>query len=540
MMDLSPEIEEKTSEIINNLKTEILNKENFLKAGTEFELNMRQDYQQTIGKKFINLRRQLNSLDTGNKKEFSMDDFYKFFSSKNPGVKKEDIKSLFELTDPERHLENKITLNEFVSKYILLEEKIKLKKGDLSRITNQQRKKIEKYQDKLKEYEREEYFSQGISKQNEFSIEIIKIVNLQGINRCKIILYLMNKSGEILDEKETRTVADPKMEFKEIFSFQVTDDQCYIKCVLSDSDTLINEGHGYFIIELVDYFDQMRKEKDYDIIGEQNNAKVYVSCIFSFNNKKKYTDLISKVSQEIDSLNQIIFQLDTIIDKTNEPFGLIYYNKIKEIKDKNFLGKLNVSEDLSNSRISIYSIPRDTKKSNQESPYKMRFSGEDDITRTKIKEGLGSIPEEGSDAMNSNLLKNEIKSTEGYLPENFNRYIPKSTFLGKKSTQLIIFGILVSLVSFLSGKFDVLNFVLFIFGLMMAYNVVNINGRLDTMRYFFYALLIVIAFDTFWILFLNREQNIESSFWRIIVFGLTIVSIIIKIVLSYLIRNRRR
>ena len=539
-MELSPEIEEKTSEIINNLKTEILNKENFLKAGTEFELNMRQDYQQTIGKKFINLRRQLNSLDTGNKKEFSMDDFYKFFSSKNPGVKKEDIKSLFELTDPERNLENKITLNEFVSKYILLEEKIKLKKGDLSRITNQQRKKIEKYQDKLKEYEREEYFSQGISKQNEFSIEIIKIVNLQGINRCKIILYLMNKSGEILDEKETRTVADPKMEFKEIFSFQVTDDQCYIKCVLSDSDTLINEGHGYFIIELVDYFDQMRREKDYDIIGEQNNAKVYVSCIFSFNNKKKYTDLISKVSQEIDSLNQIIFQLDTIIDKTNEPFGLIYYNKIKEIKDKNFLGKLNVSEDLSNSRISIYSIPRDTKKSNQESPYKMRFSGEDDITRTKIKEGLGSIPEEGSDAMNSNLLKNEIKSTEGYLPENFNRYIPKSTFLGKKSTQLIIFGILVSLVSFLSGKFDVLNFVLFIFGLMMAYNVVNINGRLDTMRYFFYALLIVIAFDTFWILFLNREQNIESSFWRIIVFGLTIVSIIIKIVLSYLIRNRRR
>ena len=75
---------------------------------------------------------------------------------------------------------------------------------------------------------------------------------------------------------------------------------------------------------------------------------------------------------------------------------------------------------------------------------------------------------------------------------------------------------------------------------MMAYNVVNINGRFDTMRYYFYAILIVIAFDTFWILFLNREQNIESSFWRVIVFGLTIVSLIIKIVLSYLIKNRRR
>jgi hypothetical protein len=57
---------------------------------------------------------------------------------------------------------------------------------------------------------------------------------------------------------------------------------------------------------------------------------------------------------------------------------------------------------------------------------------------------------------------------------------------------------------------------------------------------FFYALLTLIVFDTFWILFLNREQNIESSFWRVIVFGLTILSLIIKIVLSYLVKNRRR
>ena len=73
----------------------------------------------------------------------------------------------------------------------------------------------------------------------------------------------------------------------------------------------------------------------------------------------------------------------------------------------------------------------------------------------------------------------------------------------------------------------------------MAYNVTNINGRFDTIRYYFYGLLIVIAFDTFWILFLNREQNVSSLF-RVIAFGLTIVSLIIKIMLSYLIRNRRR
>ena len=75
----------------------------------------------------------------------------------------------------------------------------------------------------------------------------------------------------------------------------------------------------------------------------------------------------------------------------------------------------------------------------------------------------------------------------------------------------------------------------------MAYNVANINGRFDTIRYYFYGLLIVIGFDTFWILFLNREQNVDySTLFRVIVFGFTIVSLIIKIILSYLIRNRRR
>lgn len=70
------------------------------------------------------------------------------------------------------------------------------------------------------------------------------------------------------------------------FSFQVTDDQCYVKCILSDSDTLINEGHGYFIINLIDYFDQMKKETWKKVIGEQENVQVLISCCFTFNNKK--------------------------------------------------------------------------------------------------------------------------------------------------------------------------------------------------------------------------------------------------------------
>ena len=546
-MDQSPEIKQKVEELIVELKNEDINKENLLKAGTEIELNMSREFQKQIEEKFIQLRKEFNSIDKNADSKLSIDELYQFFNSKNPQVKKEDIQSLFELMDKNKN--SKISLNEFVYMYLLLEEKLKLKKEDLTIVKNNLKRQLEKYEQKLKENEKEEYYSQGISKQSELTIRIMEINNLVGINKCKIILNLMDNSGHIIDEKETQTQVkygeEPIFKFNEVFSFQIIDNNCYVKCIISDSDTLINEGHGYFIINLLDYLDQLNKEKYVNIIGEQNLAQVHFECNYIYNIQKKYKDLIAKKSQQMDKINQSIFQLENLIDKINEPYGLLYYNKIKEILDKKILDKNeNVNEYLTGSRISIYSSQRNSKFSYSESPNKMRNTGgyDNDASKIRIKgDGLDIIQEEGGEAINSNLLRNnEIKSTEGYLPEDYNKYFPKNSLIGKKGTQLNILGIIVSFISFLAGKFDAFNLILYFFGLMMAYNLGNINGRLDTRRYYFYALLAIIVFDTFWILFLNREQNIESSFWRVIVFGLTIISLIIKIVLSYLIKNRRR
>ena len=539
-MSASPEIQQMVSQLINELTTtDDINKENLRKAGTEIELNMSRDFQQTIESKFVKLRKEFDTIDINKDSSLSIDELYNFFSSKNPSVKKEDIQSLFELTDRDKN--KKISLNEFVYIYILLEEKLKLQKENLDRLKNNLIRKLEKYQDELNNYENEEFYPSGISKQNDLNIRIIKIINLQGMRECKIILNLLNKSGKIVDEKETQTIDVYKSEFNENFSFHVLDDKYCVKCILSDSDTLINEGHGYFIINLGEFLDQKRKEKTYGIIGDENSAKVLVSVCFTYNNKKKYSDLISKIGQQVDKLTQNIFQIDNLIEKINEPYGLLHYNKIKEIQEKKILNTSeNVNDFLGNSHISLYSSQRNSKFSYNDSPNKLRISDiQDELNRGKNRgERLDAIPEEGGDAISSNLLRNEIKSTEGYLPDNYNKYFPKHSILGKKSNQLLILGILISLASFIFGKFDVFNLLIYLFGLMMVYNVMNINGRFDTVRYYFYGLLIIIVFDTFWILFLNRDQN-SSSLFRVIAFGLTIVSLILKIMLSYLIRNRR-
>ena len=542
-MNPSPEIQRMVSDLINELtSTNDINKENLLKAGTEIELNMSRDFKKTIESKFVQLKQEFDTIDVNKDSFLSINELYNCFKKKNPSVKREDIQSLFELSDRDKN--SKISLNEFVYIYILLEEKIKLQKENLIRLKNDLIRKLEKYQEKLKEYENEEFYPSGISKQNELSIRIKEIKNLQKMRKCKLILNLYNKSGEIIDEKETQSKYGLNPKFDEIFTFQVLDDKSYVKCTLTDTATLINEGHGYFIINLGNYLEQTRKDMEYDIIGEENLAKVSISCIFTYNNKRKYSDLIAKISQQVDKLTQNIFQLDNLSEKIDEPYGLIYYNKLKEIQDKKILNTSeNVNEFSGNTHISLYSSQRNSKFSYSESPNKLRISEvQDELNRGKNNaEKLDIIQEEAGNSINSNLLKNEIKSTEGYLPDNFNQYFPKHSILGKKSSQLIILGILISLCCFILGKFDAFNLILYIFGLLMGYNVANINGRFDTIRYYFYGLLIVIGFDTFWILFLNREQNVDySTLFRVIVFGFTIVSLIIKIILSYLIRNRRR
>lgn len=537
-------------EMVSNLLKELIDKRTLKRLGTSIEQHMSLDYQKIVEAKFVKLKNEFISMDYNEDSFLSIDEIYNFFASKNPNVKREEIETLFELSDRDKN--KRLSLNEFVYIYILLEEKLKMKKESLNEVKESLQSKLDIYQNKIKEYENEEYNSNGISKESEIKITIIEVTNLKSLimsPKCKVVLNLMNNNGNIINEKETQLVSGTNPKFNEKFSFKIEDYNCYIKCILYESETLINEGLGSFVITLNNLLDQLTHDLWFDIIGGQGGSKAHVSCLFIYNNTKRYKDLISKTTQQIDKLSQNIFQIENLIEKINEPYGLIMFNKVKEILDKNLLHKSeNVNEYLGSSRISVYTDQnqRNTKFSYSESPNKFIPTDKDeDITKGKIRvTGLGIIPEEGDgNLINSNALRDEVASTEGFLPDlgPLNEYFPKnSSFLGKKSNQLIIFGIILSLFTFIFGKIDILNLILYAVGCMMIYNMFRINTRFDTKRYFFYGLIVAIALDFIWIIFLNKEQNNQSSFSRVIVFGLTMLSMIIKIALCYLIKNRRR
>lgn len=539
-----PEIREMACNLFNDL----IDKKTLKKLGTSIEQHMTRDYLKIIEAKFIQLKNEFNSLDYNGDQYLSIDELYNFFASKNPNVNKEEIEYLFELSDKDKN--RKISINEFIYIYILLEEKLKMKKESLTGIKESLKSKIQLYENKIQEFENENFNLNGLSNESEVKVHIIELLNLKSSimsPKCKVVLNLMNKKGDSINEKETQLVngtSNPK--FNEKFSFKVQDINCYIKCNICDSDELINDGYGFFIIEFSNLTDQLTHEVMYDIIGGSNGAKAHVSICFIFNNTKKYKDLISRTSQQIDTISQNIFQIENYIEKLNEPYGLIMCNKINEILEKKILNKsVDVSDYLGSSKISFYTDQRNSKYSYSESPNKLFHSEkEEDITKAKLGySGLGIIPEEQEGNINSNILRDEVISTEGFLPDlgPLNDYFPKnSSYLGKKSNQLIIIGLLVSILCIIFGKIDILNLILFVLGCTMIYNMFGINERFNTKKFYFYSLIAGIVIDIIWILVLNKDQNTESSLFRVIVFCFTLFSLIIKIILCYLIKNRRR
>ena len=530
-------------EMASNLFKELIDKRTIKKLGTSIEQHMTHDYQKVIEAKFIQLKNEFNSIDYNEDSYLSIDELYRFFMKKNPNVKKEEIQYLFELSDKDKN--QKISLNEFVYIYILLEEKLKMKKESLAEVKDSLSSKLKSYQNKIKQYENEEFNSNGISKESEIIVHMIELTNLKTLimsPQCKVVFNLMNKNGEIINEKETQLISgtsNPK--YNEKFSFPIQDYNCYIKGILCDSDSLINDGYGSFIIDVTNLFDQLTHEMWYDVVGGPTGCRAHVSICLIYNNTKRYKDLISKTSQQIDKLTQNIFQIENLIEKLNEPYGLIMYNIIREIKDKKIFNKSeDINDYLGSSRISVYTDQRNSKYGYYESPNKnYTLDINEDISKSKMRgSGLEVIQEEkDGNVINSNLLRDERMSTEGFLP---NDYFPKnSAFLGKKSNQLITFGIIASILNFIFGKIDIINLFLFAFGFMMIYNMCNVNGRLNTKKYFFYCLIGGIALDIIWILFLNNEQN-GPTLYRVLVFGITLFSLIIKIILCYLIKIRRR
>ena len=131
-MNPSPEISQLVKNLVQEIKSKDINQNNLKRAGTDIEQNMDFNYRQNLEQKFIQLRQEFNTMNPNPNTFVTLNELYNFFVTKNPAVKKEEIQTLFDMNNRDKGL--KISLNDFIYIYLLLEEKLKLKKEDLGQL----------------------------------------------------------------------------------------------------------------------------------------------------------------------------------------------------------------------------------------------------------------------------------------------------------------------------------------------------------------------------------------------------------------------
>ena len=531
-------------QMVNQLLEELIDEKTRQQLGTSLEQHMEHEYEKKVEKRFMELKSEFNEIDINGDYLITIDELYAFFQKKNANIKKSEIQSLFEFGDRDKN--SKITINEFVYMYILLEERLKLKRDILTEARDNLLVKLEKYKNKKQILIDDTYNINGVSDDNELRIKVLEATGLkssQGAVNTQVILSLIDKFGNTISQQEGRHhygEANPK--FNENFNFFVQEYGNKIKGELIDPTNITTTGFGTFTIDSNELMDQLKHDNWYRLLSNNgSNGTIHVESSFIYDKVKYYEDLINKANQQLEKLNDTVVQISDLTDKFSQPFGLLYINKIQDLINQRIVVKSeNEADYLANSRISVYSP--DTKNVRGSSYSKFTPNDkEEEIYAGGNNKKLSVIHEEMSGPLiNSNLI-NEIPTNNfetGISPylNRLDKILPTNqTLLGKKCNQLIFIGCLVTLLSFF-WKVDVYNLLLYVFGLAIIYNFMKINNRMATKKIFLYGLCFAIFFDVIW-MFLPKQQGRTEGFTlsKVIMYGLNLLNMGIKCWLFYLI-----
>lgn len=511
-------------QLINQLRSELIDEQTRKKYGTSIEQHMQHDYDKKIRKKFEDLQGVFQEIDISGDQQLSLTEFTQFFQRKKPDVSQSEINGLFKLCD--RDGNQNISINEFVYMYLLLEEKLKLKKDTLNDVRNNLNSQIVTYEDKKKYYQDEQINEYGICDDNEVKIRVIEGYNLKNHDRYatnKVILTMKNKYDKEESRQETREQKNcDNPQYNESFSFRVKEHGNKIICDVVNPDNLINPKYGKFIIDLVDFMDQFKHEYWYDLDDNENNGRIHISGTYVYNHPKHYTDLINKTTQQINKLTSTCDTIEDLLQCIDEPYGLIYYGKINDIINQKILEKSSdPNEYLGSTRTSVYGPDVRINKGGNLRGFSPAAK-EEEITGGR----LGVIQEEGGQTQ---LLVNDMSTPmEGEVnQQGWKKYLPKNKEImgGDIPNYLILGGVALSILSLL-GKFDIFNLLLFGFGCCMIYDLFKINNRVPSKKIFFYGLLACIVFDLIWMMTSAGEG-------KGLIYLFTIASVGIKGYLAY-------
>jgi len=168
-----------------NMSDELIEKlydENLIKRyGTSLNINMGREYKNFLEKKYVILEKEFSRINKDSNDYIDMEELSDFIHSyeSETGKKLPDnyCQQLFELIDLNH--DHSITIQEFIFSYMLLEEKLKLKKIKLTKLLEDIERSAEKEQLEREKFQDEKLNQNGVSENANLNVLILEARDLK-------------------------------------------------------------------------------------------------------------------------------------------------------------------------------------------------------------------------------------------------------------------------------------------------------------------------------------------------------------------------
>jgi hypothetical protein len=172
---------EDRKELADKLISQLYDDNLIRRYGTSLNINMGNEYKQFLEKKYVMLEKEFQRINKDGNSNIDMEELTGFVHSyeQETGKSLPDgyCEQLFNLIDLDHNKE--ITIQEFIFSYMLLEEKLKLKKIKLAKLLEEIEQSCEKTQYERNKNSEEELNKNGVSYDANLSVVLLEARELQ-------------------------------------------------------------------------------------------------------------------------------------------------------------------------------------------------------------------------------------------------------------------------------------------------------------------------------------------------------------------------
>ncbi len=326
---------------LTELMTERLQDQSIVnRYGTSLKISMGRDYTNYLNEKYDKLKQEFKLIDKNSDNMITFDELFSFMQQyeKKTGIAltREYIQDVFDFMDQDQG--STISVQEFILSYMVIEEKLRHKQIHLKQVIDEYLVNKKKYEQKLSENKDEELNAFGVSKAAELTIAILDCISL------KTTSFSGNLTPYVLvmfDQKEQSThVVEESFNpvWNETLEFNIRSLDCPLE--LRVIDKITKDVIGVARLNIKDFSDQNLTEKTMmlkPMSGSENMGEIRIRLRVFWSKLRYFKGKIQECEDKIEQAKKESSEVNQYLKLLDEPFGLIIYGQINNLKDEDVL-----------------------------------------------------------------------------------------------------------------------------------------------------------------------------------------------------------